>query len=422
MLIGIDASRANRKYKTGTEWYSYYIIRWLAKLDSKNEYILYTDQPLTGGLLDLTTAQYYEGDPVPRIEYDKDGFQKIKSPFNNFRVKVLRWPFKFFWTQGRLSLEMFCCAPNLLFVPSHTLPIIHPRKSVVTIHDVGFEVDKELYCDKSLKNKKGHVVLDFLVRIFTFGKYGANPLDYLHWSTNYILRKAKQIITISNFSKSEIIKYFGTKAEKIEVIPNGYNKSLYVKIEDSAAIQNVLDKYGLNFPYILYVGRIEKKKNIPNLIKAFSEVRHSNKNIKEKLLLVGNASFGYDETRYLIEQLEIDEEVIMPGWIEEKDMPFLYSGATAFVFPSNYEGFGIPLLQSMACELAITASNSSSIPEVAGEACSYFNPNDASDMAAKIEEIITDKAKREDLVEKGKVRVQNYSWQKTAEDILKLFG
>ena len=146
MIIGIDASRANRCHKTGVEWYAYYLIRWLSKLDEKNEYILYTDQPLRGGLLDLTGEQYKPNDDCcESVKYHKKGYQILKSSHNNFKAKILKWPFRYFWTQGRMSLEMIFNRPDILFVPSHTLPIIHPKRSVVTNHDVGFEKEGELY-------------------------------------------------------------------------------------------------------------------------------------------------------------------------------------------------------------------------------------------------------------------------------------
>ena len=151
MLIGIDASRANRDHKSGTEWYAYYIIRWLAKLDSKNQYILYTDKPLKGGLLDLATSQYFaDGGKIEKIKVDKKSRQEIISPHNNFKCKVLKWPFTYFWTQGRLSLEMFFQPPDVLFIPSHALPLIHPKKSIVTIHDIGFTKEKALYRKEDL--------------------------------------------------------------------------------------------------------------------------------------------------------------------------------------------------------------------------------------------------------------------------------
>ena len=151
MLIGIDASRANRKYKGGTEWYAYYLIRQLAKIDSTNQYVLYSDKPLTGGLIDLTDEG---GEVNGKIDLVK-GCQKINSPHNNFRAKILNWPFFYLWTQARLSLEMLFHPPDRLFIPSHVLPAIHPKKSLVTIHDIGFERAKELYSSDKIGPGEG---------------------------------------------------------------------------------------------------------------------------------------------------------------------------------------------------------------------------------------------------------------------------
>ena len=161
MIIGIDASRANRERKSGTEWYSYYLIKRLAKLDAKNQYILYTDKPLKGGLLDLICD---DCDKMgEEVKTNKGGFQEIKSPHNNFKAKILKWPFNFFWTQGRLSIEMLFNKPDVLFIPAHTLPIIHPAKSVVTIHDVGFERDRRLYRQEQMGpgDNYGRKILNF---------------------------------------------------------------------------------------------------------------------------------------------------------------------------------------------------------------------------------------------------------------------
>jgi glycosyltransferase involved in cell wall biosynthesis len=428
MLIGIDASRANREHKSGTEWYSYYLIRWLAKLDSKNQYVLYTDKPLRGGLVDLTTAQHVCDLNIPesKVEFNKDGEQILKSPYNNFKAKVLKWPFIFFWTQGRLSLEMLLKRVDILFIPAHTLPIIHPKKSIVTIHDIGFERDRFLYEREPMgpEYKIGRRIIDFFVKLFTLGKYGANTLDYLSWSAKYALKHAKKIIAVSNFSKNEILGVYGTEKNKvalnnkIKVIYNGFNKFLYKKIEDKNEIKEVLGKYGISAPYILYIGRLEKKKNTPALIEAFAMMRERNKNIKHKLVLVGDASFGYDEVNYMVEEFLLDDDVIMPGWIEEIDMPYIYSAATAFIFPSFYEGFGIPLLQAMACEVPILASQAASIPEVVRDAAILFEPHNTQAMSESLGKIITDNGLRERLIIRGRERVKNFSWEKCAQETL----
>ena len=377
MLIGIDASRANRNHKSGVEWYSYYLIRWLAKLDSKNQYILYIDKPLRGGLLNLTTKQHIGSSEIidEKIEYDEDGFQRIRSPHNNFKAKILKWPFNFLWSQGRLYLEMVFKKPDVLFIPAHTLPLIHPKKSIITIHDIGFKRNKRLYEDKQIgpKEKFGKKFVNLFVKIITMGRYSASSKDYLCWSTRSALKRAKKIITVSHFTKKELIDVYGAhidKAlleEKIKAVHNGYNKYLYKKINNEEEVDKVLEKYDIKKPYLLYIGRLEKKKNTPALIEAFSIAREKNKNIKHRLVLVGDASFGYDEVKYMINEFDLEDEVIMPGWVEENDMPYLYSGAEAFVFPSLYEGFGIPIIQAMACEVPVIASDIASIAEIAGK-------------------------------------------------------
>jgi glycosyltransferase involved in cell wall biosynthesis len=427
MVIGIDASRANRPHKTGTEWYSYYLIRWLAKLDSKNEYWLFTDKPMTGGLLDLTTAQH-EGPEYEirneKIIVDKDGFQAIKSPFGNFRAKILDWPFYFFWTQGRLSWEMLKNKlggkVDILFVPAHTLPLVHPRKSLVTIHDVGFERERILYRSQPMgpESAHGRRLIDIFVRLFTLNKYGANNLDYLSWSTRYGLKHAHRIICVSEFTKRDIMDLYGTPAGKIKVIHNGYNRHLYRRIKDQASINDALDRYDIKSPYLLYVGRLERKKNTPSLIEAFARMRENDRRIKHKLVLIGDAGYGYDEVNYAIREFNMDREVIMPGWVEEDDMPFIFNGAAAFVFPSRYEGFGIPLLQAMACGVPIAASWSSSIPEVVKKAALLFNPYDIASMSEALSRIINDAELRRDLVGQGDKRINDFSWERTAEETI----
>lgn len=420
MLIGIDASRANRERKSGVEWYSYYIIRELAKIDSENQYILYSDVPLTGGLLDLTGP--CDSD-YPQLEedivFDKKGFQVIKSPHNNFRAKILDWNFNFLWTQGRLSLEMIFHRPDILFVPSHTLPFIHPKKSIVTIHDIGFVNNSGFYSRDRMgpENNFYKKFINAIVRIFTLGKFGANTTDYLFWSTKFALKHAKTVLTVSEFTKKEIIDIYGDKVKNVKVVYNGYNDSIYKKIDDKEKIQKVLDKCGINGPYIFYVGRIEKKKNIPELVEAFAMMLEKEKDIKHKLVLVGNASFGFDDVMQIAEDYRLENKLIIPGWVDEVDMPYLFNGSDAFVFPSKYEGFGIPLLQSMACGIPVAASWAASIPEITKRAALLFNPNSVEDMRDALTRIIKDEDLRKELVVLGNERVKNFSWRKTAKEI-----
>jgi len=421
MLIGIDASRANRLHKSGTEWYSYHLIRALAALDSENQYILYSDCPLTTGLADLTD----QARPSEKnLRIDEKGMQTIKSPHNNFQAKVLRWPWRFFWTQGRLSLEMIFHRPDVLFIPAHALPVIHPKKSVVTIHDIGFFRDAALYEQNRLGvvSRRPRSLLNFLVKLISFGKYGANSFDYLQWSTRFSLNHALHIITISHFTKSELLYAYNTSSEKITVVYNGYSDRLYKPLADDEHAQQVLSRYGISKPYFFYVGRLEKKKNTAALIEAFALLKNSKDDtFNHKLVLVGDASFGFDEIKYTIAAYQLTNEVIVTGWVDEVDLPYIFSQAEAFVFPSNYEGFGIPLLQAMATRTPIAASRAASIPEIVGDAALLFDPKDCADMAKSLEAVLCDKEVRQHLVEKGTERVKNFSWQKAAQETLEVF-
>lgn len=421
MIIGIDASRANRHHRSGTEWYSYYLIKEIARLDSRNEYILYTDKPLGADLSNLISPDKSNNHP----DFDQNGFQIITSPHNNFKAKVLNWPFQFLWTQGRLSLEMLISKPDVLFVPSHTLPLIHPKKSVVTIHDIGFERDRTIYKKKALGPGKGksRSLLNFLVKIFTRGKYNSNSLDYLAWSTLFGLKRATKVITVSNFSADEIRSIYGKELNpeifsKISVVHNGFNQEKFKINLDRDKIKTVLNKHELTKPYIFYLGRIERKKNIPRLIEAFSQVVKFNPEVQ--LVLTGDASYGFDEVKYLISEFGLDDKVIKTGWVEEDDLPYLYAGSEMFVFPSLYEGFGIPLIEAMACGVPVCCSNAPAITEVVDGAAYAFDSQNSIDMAEKMSRILNDRNLKTELIQKGLEQAKKFSWHQSAKETLEI--
>ena len=194
---------------------------------------------------------------------------------------------------------------------------------------------------------------------------------------------------------------------------------MYHPHDEPEKIEFILDKYGITKPYYLYVGRLEKKKNTPALIEAMSLVRENNPEIKEKLVLIGNASFGFDEVKYVIEEFDLNNDVYIPGWVAEADLPYIYNAASAFVFPTKHEGFGIPILESLACGLPTIASDLPVLREVAGDAVLYFNQNDKHAMATAMVRIIKDEPLRRDLQIKGLVQSQKFSWHKCAVETLK---
>lgn len=190
-------------------------------------------------------------------------------------------------------------------------------------------------------------------------------------------------------------------------------------MDDPEGEKRVLEKYGLEKPYILYVGRLEKKKNVPFLIEAFARARSNNPDFRQNLVLIGNAGYGYDEVMYNVKEYDLDPYVFVPGWAEEIDMPYIFGAATAFVFPSKQEGFGIPLLQAFGCEVPVTASCIPPFREVTKGAALFFNPIDIKEMAGALERITLDEPLRKDLVQKGRARARQFSWRKCAEDTLR---
>ncbi len=399
MVIGIDASRANRKNKTGTEWYSFYLIKSLAKLDNNNRYILYLDKAPGVELLGIIKDRW------------------------NFSYKVLKWPFTSFWTLGRLSLEMLFKSPDVLFVPAHGIPLIHPKRTINTIHDVAFMDDFSIYRqeDPKASTKFRRRFLKFIIKLISFGKYSGNSLEYLNWSTTFALRHASQIITVSHFTKEEILKYHpNVKADKITVVHNGYSEDLFNTKNNETEIKETLERYDISSPYYLYVGRLEKKKNTSFLVEALAIIRSDYPQIKEKLVLAGNASYGYDEVKYAIEEFNLGREIIIPGWVEESDMPNLFKGASAFIFPTRYEGFGIPVLQSLACGVSTAVSDIPVMHEVAGESVIYFNQSNRRDIAEAMVKLVLDNKLKEDLKLKGLEQVKKFSWANCARETLKV--
>ena len=375
MIIGIDASRAIKQNKTGVEWYAYYVISELVKLDTQNQFVLY-------------------------IEDEPDEWLKKTSERKNIKIKQSRWPFKFLWTQGRLSLEMLFNAPDVLFIPASAMPIIHPQNTVAVIHDIGFMRYPEVY-----------------------GKW---QKFYLKWSTRFAVKHAKKIITISEFSKKEIIKYFSAAADKIFVTHLGYDAEKFnntAETQNFASLRDVLKKYNIVQPYILSVGRLEYKKNTDGLIKAFATLKGRDaiyrvSTVETKLVLAGRPGFGFVEIEKLIKENNLENDVIILNYVDDNDLPYLYNGAAALIFPSRYEGFGLPVLEAFACGTPVICSNAASLPEVAGKAAVLVEPDNTEALAAAIENVLADETVRTELTYKGSEQTKRFSWEKCGTETL----
>jgi glycosyltransferase involved in cell wall biosynthesis len=232
-------------------------------------------------------------------------------------------------------------------------------------------------------------------------------------------KRADKIITISEFSKNEIIRYLDIAEDKIVVMPCGVDFSLYHPDYTNEEVQNVNEKYNINGKYLLYLGTLEPRKNIIRLIQAYAQLKTEIPNTP-RLVLAGKKGWMYDSIFELVKELNLEEEIIFTGYIEIKDAPVLMKGAVLFLFPSLYEGFGMPPLEAMACGTPVLVSNVSSLPEVVGDAGILVDPFSVNSIRQGIENLLNDKNKRDKLALKGIEVAKNFTWDRSTEIVNKV--
>jgi glycosyltransferase involved in cell wall biosynthesis len=358
--IALEASRANKLKKTGTEWYAWHLLQEFKKIDSSNQFLIY---------------------------YNEDLAPELKVAPANFIFKQITWPFKKFWTHFRLSWALLADKPDKFFA-SNALPLFSSGEITVTIHDLGFLKNPELY--------------HFLER-------------YYQIISHYLsIKRADKIIAVSESTAQDIIKYFPKSKNKIKTIYNGWNKEEFKIINASDRVA-ILEKYDLPDQFILYIGRIESKKNVQNLIKAFALLKDKTSH----LVLAGRpGNFGYAEIEALSQDPKIKDRVHLLGYIRQHDYAKLLACAQIFAFPSKFEGFGIPVLEAMGSGVATVISDLEVLHEIASDASIYFDPNNPQDIADKIDTVLVDENLRRDLITKGLLQSQKFSWSKCAQETL----
>jgi len=366
MLIAMDARAANNAQISGGGIYLKSLIEAIARLDTENSYCLYLNQP--------------------KSEF----FPKYGA---NFTTKILRAPYG--WTQFRLPISLFSDKPDIYFSYHHWLPLVTPKcKKIVTIHDLAFLNYPEY-----------------------FGKGIAN---YLKYSTRNAIQKADKIITISQYSKNDIIVNYNVNEEKICVIYHGYDRIFDIQRNPETS-RRILNKYNISHEYLFFLGDLHLRKNPIRSIDAFQQFKGKHQT-DHKLVIAGRSDYLADRIFAHANNNKIKEHVVFTGYIDRNDLPYLMSSATALLFPSLFEGFGIPLLEAMASSTPIITSNITSMPEIVGDAGILIDPYDANSIEAAIEEIVFDRSKREYLIAAGLKRANNFSWDKTAKETLEVFN
>ena len=276
------------------------------------------------------------------------------------------------------------------------------------------------YVPPGVKGKVVTMVYDMVYKVFP-ETMNTKTRIMLNLIMKRSCKRADIIVTISQFSKNEIIKYLKVSQEKIVVMPCGVDLELYRPDYSKETVFKVLDKYGISSEYFLYIGTLEPRKNIERLIDAYYILKQRSAN-SHKLVIAGRKGWQYDSIFKKVNSLGLNDDVIFTGYVDAADSPVLIKGAAAFVFPSIYEGFGMPPLEAMACGTPVITSNVASLPEVVGDAALMVDPFSVEAIAGAMERIISDIHLRSELSQKGLERASSFSWDHSVRIISEVYA
>ena len=364
MILGIDASRAATGQRTGTEAYAYFLIRALISQTAGSDHRL---------------RLYFNQPPPPALFPEAAHVERVIIPQRRL------------WTHLRLGRELRQRPPALFFTPAHVIPLGYRGPSVATVHDLGYEHFPEAHPRRQLA--------------------------YLRWSTRHNARAGRRVIVDSHATGKDLIKFYGTAPAKIDVVYPGIDPNLR-RVDDPAVIAAALARYGIQTPYLLYLGTLQPRKNLVRLVDAFAASGlHAD---GYSLVLAGKQGWLAEPLLAAIGALPptVRPRVLLPGYVGETEKAALLSGATALVFPSFYEGFGFPVLEAQACGTPVLCSDTSSMPEVAGDGALLVDPTDTAELAAVMRRMTSDAGLRDGLIAKGSINLGRFNWPKSGQQTL----
>ncbi|SDJ32393.1 Glycosyltransferase involved in cell wall bisynthesis [Pedobacter sp. ok626] len=366
--IGINLLYINPKLAGGSVTYALKLIKEISRLDSTNEYVIYLNKDC------------------------KDFDFEVGS---NFSVRVLNFGYssvyrRYLWEQIILPYYVFIDKIDLLHSLGYVTPIVSTAKKIVSILDINYKGHE----NNMSKHKR--FLLGFMVELSA--------------------KVSKKIITISEFSKRQIVLHTNTKPNKIVVtLLSGSSDVINNQYEPSELI---FKRYNIKLPYIIAFSSPSPHKNIPKLIDAFEVI--SNKIPDLSLVLVGHRHKS-ENLKQIIDEKKLGNKVLFTGFVPDQDVEPLISNAKTFVFPSLYEGFGIPLLDAQVCKVPVASSNAGSLPEVGGDAVRYFNPNKSEEIAEVLLSILENEMISTKLIEAGLENRRRFSWSQTAKQTLDVY-
>jgi len=368
MRIAIDARVIERRM-SGIARYLLGFLEYLSQLDNKNQYFLFCY------------------DDLPRFK--KIGYKIIATGKNKFLPDKI---YNLYWQEFVLPPLLQDYKIDVFFNPNHYLPLRKiSSRGVITIHDLAHKVDP------SYKN--------FIYRFL-----------YLEKILPKSIKKADLILTISENSKADILKYYGnlTLEDKIKVICPAADERFKPGLsQDYELIKNVQKKYHLPAEFILYVGRIEKRKNIKGIIRIAQLLP------ERMFVLVGEV--GYSGSKELLKEIKEQKNIYHLNFIDDEDLPYIYNLGKVFLFPSFYEGFGLPVLEAMKSGLPVVTSNTSSLPEIVGDGGIMHSPNDYQSFAKDIRQLFEDEKFYQEMKERAIAQAQKFNWQKSTEELVEVF-
>lgn len=353
--------------KTGIGHYTDALAQSLARLHTDHEYVLLSpfDFPF----------EATNGHP-----------KNLNKHFFPVRSVFRKW-----WLAG-LPAMLQISPMDLFHGTNYCIPVYAPCPTVVTIHDLSLFTQPHTHEAANVARGKRRMPL--------------------------MARRATAIIAPSEWTKRETIEHLGIRPEKIRVIHEAARDELSPLAPDQC--QPVLDRHQIRRPYLLYVGTIEPRKNLLTLIRAYDDLVRTTEH-KPQLVLAGGRGWLCDEVFELVERLKLGDQVRFTGYVDDADLPALYSAAQAFLYPSLYEGFGLPPLEAMACGAPVVASNASSLPEVVGEAGLTHDPNDAQALTRAVASLLDDASRRDHFIRAGFKQASRFSWDRAARETQSLY-
>ncbi len=372
--IGIDVTAAVSQ-GGGIGRYTREIVRALAKVGSENEYHLYS-------------AKRPKETSIPNSLPTGPNFSYHEAPLSE------RWLYRI-WYRMSLPIPVQWITGNLdlLHSPDFVLPPLRDNiPSLLTVHDLSFVHYPETFTD--------------------------NLVRYLNNIVPRSIEAASHILADSQSTKDDLLAIWGVSPEKVTVLYSGVD-SMFRPVTDNHLLQDARRRYGLgDEPYLLTVGTVQPRKNYQVLARAFKSI---SQNHSHNLVIVGGMGWLHKQLLEEIEKQDLVHRVILTGFVDDSDLPALYSGATLFTFPSLYEGFGLPLLEAMACGVPVISSNASSLPEVTGKAAVLLSPMDEVGWTETIHQLLIDPSLRTRLVASGFIRARDFTWNNSAVQLLAIY-